>query len=300
MGRVLTAATLRGVYSAIVTPFRADETIDEPALRKQTEYVVENGCHAIMATGGTGEFPHMSREERKQATAIIVDQAGGRIPVIGGTAGCSTREAIFLSQDAQEVGAAAVILTPTYYFKIPEAGLRQHFIDVANAVDVPVIVYNNPLYTGNPLSPALIADILRHPNVIGSKQSQDDMGHLVETLRITGDDVSVNTGIDSQFYPALCVGAKGIFSTASCVIPRLMVDIYEHFVAGRHEEARELHMKVQVLNRFLEYDPGYVAPAKEALEMLGIPCGAPRRPLPSLTAEQRAGLRGALRELWLL
>ena len=297
---MLTAATLRGVYSAIVTPFGGDERIDEPALRKQTEYVVENGCHAIMATGGTGEFPHMSREERKDATAIIVDQVAGRIPVIGGTAGCSTREAIFLSQDAQEAGAAAVILTPTYYFKIPEAGLRQHFLDVAEAVDVPVVVYNNPLYTGNPLSPSLIAELVQHPNIIGSKQSQDDMGHLVETLRLTGDDVSINTGIDSQFYPALCVGAKGIFSTASCVIPRLMVDIWDHFTAGRHEEARELHMRVQALNRFLEYDPGYVAPAKEALAMLGIPCGAPRKPLPSLTDEERAGVREALRTLGLL
>jgi 4-hydroxy-tetrahydrodipicolinate synthase len=297
---MLTAETLRGVYSAIVTPFKADETIDEQALRKQTEYVVENGCHAIMSTGGTGEFPHMTREERKEANAIIADQAGDRIPIIAGTAGCSTREAIFLSQDAQEAGAAAVILTPTYYFKIPEDGLKQHFIDVAGAVDVPVVVYNNPLYTGNPMSPSLIAETLKHPGIIGSKQSQDDMGHLVETLRIAGKDVSINTGIDSQFYPALCVGARGIFSTASCVIPRQMADIYNHFLAGRHEDARELHMKVQVLNRFLEYDPGYVAPAKEALEMLGIPCGAPRKPLPSLTKEQRAGVKNALKELGLL
>ena len=296
----LTAETLRGVYSAIVTPFKSDETIDEEALRKQTEYVIDNGCHAIMSTGGTGEFPHMTRAERKEATSIIVDQTGGRIPVIAGTAGGSTREAVFLSQDAQEVGAAAAILTPTYYFKIPEACLKQHFFDVAESEDISVVIYNNPLYTGNPMSPQLMAEIMRHPNIIGGKLSQDDMGQLVETIRLTCGSVSVNTGIDSQFYPALCVGSQGIFSTASCVIPKQMAEIYDHFTAGRHEEARALHMKVQVLNRFLEYDPGYVAPAKEALAMLGIPCGDARKPLPPLTDEERAGVKAALQELGLL
>jgi 4-hydroxy-tetrahydrodipicolinate synthase len=110
----------------------------------------------------------------------------------------------------------------------------------------------------------------------------------------------VNTGIDSQFYPALCAGARGIFSTAASVIPRQMVEIYRHTVKGEHEAARSLHMKVQVLNRFLEYDPGYVAPCKEALEMLGIPVGAPRMPMPRLTDVERAGVRAALEELGLL
>ena len=296
----LTVETLRGVYSAIVTPFKSDETIDEEALCKQTEYVVDNGCHSIMSTGGTGEFPHMTREEGKEATAIIVDQASGRIPIIAGTAGGSTREAVFLAQDAQEVGAAAAILTPTYYFKIPEAGLKQHFFDVAESVDIPIVIYNNPLYTGNPMSPQLMAEIMQHPNIIGGKLSQDDMGQLVETIRLTSGRVSVNTGIDSQFYPALCIGSQGIFSTASCVIPKQMTDIYNHFTAGRFEEARDLHMKVQVLNRFLEYDPGYVAPAKEALAMLGIPCGDARKPLPPLTDQERKGVKAALQELELL
>lgn len=294
------AEGLRGVYPAIVTPFTADDRLDEAALGKVTDYVIEGGVHAIMSTGGTGEFPHLDRQERKRANEIIVRQARGRVPVIAGTAAASTREAIHLSQDAQAVGAAAVILTPPYYFRLPAASLVEYFRLVAKELDIPVVVYNNPLYTGNNLSPENIAELSDFPRIIGCKQSNADMGQLVEVLRLTPPTFSVNTGIDSQFYPALCAGARGIFSTAATVIPRQMVEIYRLTLNGEHEAARALHMKVQVLNRFLEYDPGYVAPCKEALEMLGIHVGSPRSPMPGLTEGERAGVRAALKALDLL
>ena len=294
------ATGLRGVYPAIVTPFDSRDRLDEAALARVTEYVIEGGVHAIMSTGGTGEFPHLDREERKRATEIIVKQARGRVPVIAGTAAASTREAIQLSQDAQEAGAAAVILTPPFYFQLPASSLVEHFRLVAKEIDLRVVVYNNPLYTGNNLSPQHIAALSEDARIIGCKQSNADMGQLVEVLRLAPATFSVNTGIDSQFYPALCVGAQGIFSTAASVIPRQMVDIYRLTMKGDHEAARALHMKVQVLNRFLEYDPGYVAPCKEALEMLGIHVGSPRKPMPGLTDDERAGVRCALKELGLL
>jgi 4-hydroxy-tetrahydrodipicolinate synthase len=294
------AEKLRGVYPAIVTPFTADDRLDEAALAKVTTYVIQGGVHAIMSTGGTGEFPHLDRQERKRATEIIVREARGRVPIIAGTAAASTREAIHLSQDAQEVGAAAVILTPPFYFQLPAPSLVEHFRLIASEVDIPVVVYNNPLYTGNNLSPQNIAELSAHKRIIGCKQSNADMGQLVEVLRLAPSTFSVNTGIDSQFYPALCVGARGIFSTAASVIPRQMVEIYRLTMNGDHEAARALHMKVQVLNRFLEYDPGYVAPCKEALEMLGIRVGPPRSPMPALTDGERAGVRAALQELGLL
>jgi 4-hydroxy-tetrahydrodipicolinate synthase len=294
------AESLRGVYPAIVTPFTADDRLDEAALAKVTEYVIQGGVHAIMSTGGTGEFPHLDRQERKRATEIIVSQAQSRVPIIAGTAAASTREAILLSQDAQEVGASAVILTPPFYFQLPASSLVEHFRLVAKELDIPVVVYNNPLYTGNNLSPQDIAALSDHARIIGCKQSNADMGQLVEVLRLAPATFSVNTGIDSQFYPALCVGARGIFSTAASVIPRQMVEIYRLTLNGEHEAARVLHMKVQVLNRFLEYDPGYVAPCKEALEMLGIRVGSPRSPMPGLTDAERVGVRAALKELGLI
>ena len=150
------------------------------------------------------------------------------------------------------------------------------------------------------MSPTLMARLAEHDRIIGVKQSNADMGQLVELVRLAGDKMAVTTGIDSQFYPALSIGATGIFSTAASVIPRQMVEVYDLFRKGEREEALRLHMRLQLLNRFLEYDPGYVAPAKEALTMMGFPAGPVRRPLPDLTEEERRAVRGALVELGLL
>jgi 4-hydroxy-tetrahydrodipicolinate synthase len=288
---------LKGVIPAIVTPFAEDERLDETALITITQYVVKNGVHGIMTTGGTGEFPLLLREERKLVTKIVAAAANKQTPVIAGTAACSTREAIMLAEDAAEAGASAIIVTPPFYFILPENAIYCHFVDLAKNSPLPVVVYNNPLYTGNSLTPALIARLLECDNVIGLKQSQDDLGQLVEVLRLVGDRSSICTGIDSQFYAALCVGAVGIFSTAATICPRQMVELYALTLAGRHAEARALHNRLQRLNRFLEYDPGYVTPAKEALNMLGLPAGRGRRPIPELTEAERNGVREALRHL---
>jgi len=291
---------LYGVIPAIITPFGDDEQLDETALRGVTNYVVENGVHAIMTTGGTGEFPLLLREERKRVTQIVAETADGRVPIIAGTAACSTLEAILLTTDAAEAGATAAIVTPPFYFILPEEALFQHYTELAKNSPIPIVVYNNPLYTGNNLSPSLIARLAEVENIIGLKQSQDDLGQLVEVIRMSGNDISICTGIDSQFYAALCVGAKGIFSTAATICPRQMVELYDCAIAGRHQEARELHNRLQQLNRFLEYDPGYVAPAKEALHMMGLSGNKVRRPLPDLTETERRDMRAALQALHLV
>lgn len=292
-------ADLRGVIPAIPTPFTADGTeIDEAALRRIARHVVDGGVHGIMTTGGTGEFPHLSREERRRVTEIVASEVSGAVPIYAGTAACSTWEAITLMEDAAAVGADAAILTPPFYFGIPEDMLYGHFVDVAAAGILPVVVYNNPLYTANDLSPQLIASLMTLDNVIGLKQSNADLGALVEALRLArGTGRSLCTGIDSQFYAALCVGARGIYSTAAAIVPSQMVRLYDLVEAGNHEGARAQHDLLQPLNRFLEYDPGYVSPTKEALELMGIGCGPVRRPLPDFPEAERPALRNALAAL---
>jgi 4-hydroxy-tetrahydrodipicolinate synthase len=291
-----------GVIPAIPTPFTADGgAVDETALRRIVRHVVDGGVSGIMTTGGTGEFPHLSREERRLVTEVAASEAAGAVPIYAGTAACSTWETIALGEDAAAAGAHAAILTPPFYFRVPDEMLFQHFADVAASAALPVVVYNNPLYTGNNLSPALIAELMGADGVVGLKQSNDDLGQLVESLRLAeGSGRSLCTGIDSQFYAALCVGARGIFSTAAAIVPAQLVRLYELFEEGDHEGASEQHRRLQPLNRFLEYDPGYVSPTKEALRMLGLDCGPVRRPLPDFPASERPALEDALAGLGVL
>src|SRR5919197_619548 len=151
-----------GVIPAIPTPFSDDgREVDVDALRRVVRHVVDGGVHGIMTTGGTGEFPHLSREERRLVTDVVVSEAAGAVPIFAGTSACATWEAVALTEDAAAVGADAAILTPPFYFGIPEEMLYRHFADVAAAGILPVVVYNNPLYTGNNLSPALIAELMQ-------------------------------------------------------------------------------------------------------------------------------------------
>jgi 4-hydroxy-tetrahydrodipicolinate synthase len=291
-----------GVIPAIPTPFSPDgSSVDEAALRRIVRHVLAGGVTGIMTTGGTGEFPHLSREERRRVTEVVVSETAGAVPIFAGTAACSTREAIALGEDAAAAGADAAILTPPFYFRIPDEMLYRHFADVAASGALPVVVYNNPLYTGNDLPPALIAALMELEGVVGLKQSNDDLGQLVEALRLAAPSGrSLCTGIDSQFYAALCVGARGIFSTAAAIVPGELVRLYDLVRNGEHDAALEQHSRLQPLNRFLEYDPGYVSPTKEALQLLGLDCGPVRAPLPEFPMEERGALAEALAGLGVL
>jgi dihydrodipicolinate synthase/N-acetylneuraminate lyase len=292
---------LRGVVPAIVTPFDAADAVDLAAAGRLTSWLIEGGVHGIMTTGGTGEFPHLDRAERFELTQQVAEVAAGRVPVIAGTAACSTREVLLLCDDAARAGADAVIIVPPYYFPLPEDAIAAFFASVADRSALPVFVYNNPLYTGNGMSPALIADILEHPHIVGLKQSSSDLGQLVELIHEVRSERqlsrSIFTGIDSQLAAAMAVGADGIFSTAAGLVPGLMAKLFALASVGNMAAAAELQMELQSLNRFLEYDPGYVAPAKEGLRLLGIEVGKPRHPLPGLSADELERLRAALARL---
>ena len=172
-----------GVIAAIVTPFDEAGRVDASALRTITNYLIDGGVHGIMTTGGTGEFPHLLPQERRLVTQTVVQEAAGRVPVIAGTAACSTRETILLTNDAAEAGANAAIITAPYYFPLPENALHDHYTEVARATRFPIVVYNNPSYTGNNLSPALIARLSNLEHIIGLKQSNADMGQLAACRR---------------------------------------------------------------------------------------------------------------------
>jgi len=303
-GTVGDTPALRGVVPAIVTPFDHEGRVNVAVLERLTEHLVSSGVHAIMATGGTGEFPNLRPEERRVVLGAVARATGGRVPVIAGTAACSLDQTLELATDAAESGSDAIITVPPFYFPLPEAELEEFFLGLADATPLPLFVYNNPLYTGNPLSPDLIARLLRHPRVVGLKQSASDLGQLVDVLYrvrvVERTTKAVLTGIDSQIAAACAVGADGVFSTAAGIVPRQVLELWESIDSGKLEDARARQLELQPLNRFLEYDPGYVAPAKEALEMMGFEVGDGRAPLPGLQEEERLSLRRALEELGVL
>lgn len=291
-------AQLRGVIPAIVTPFDADCDVDHAMLEKLTLRLVSAGVHAIMATGGTGEFPHLEPAERRAVVRTIVEAVDGQVPVIAGTAACDLGQTVRLAEQAADVGADAIISVPPYYFPLPDAALADYFTRLAERSPVPLFLYNNPLYTGNPLRPELVVELLELPNVVGIKQSESDLGQLVEIINQARNERGLRkglfTGIDSQLTGALASGADGIFSTAAGIVPKQIVELFDAAERGDYADARSRQLQLQALNRFLEYDPGYVAPAKEALVMMGLDVGQPRPPLPLLDDAQRANLREAL------
>lgn len=289
---------LRGIIPAIVTPFDAAHEVDHATLRTVTGLLVSGGVHAIMATGGTGEFPHLEPDERSAVIRTIVDAVAGEIPVIAGTAACGLSQTLRLAEQAAAAGADAIISVPPFYFPLPDTALLDYFSRLAAASPLPLYVYNNPLYTGNPLRPELVLELLELPNVVGLKQSEGDLGQLVEIIHqarsVRGLRTGLFTGIDSQLTGALAIGADGIFSTAAGIVPKQVVGLFGAAERGDYADARARQLALQPLNRFLEYDPGYVAPAKAALTMMGIDVGEPRPPLPLLDDRQRSDLREAL------
>ena len=296
----LNAKNLHGVIAAIPTPFDKNDEVDNEALRRLASHLIKNGVHGIMTCGGTGEFPHLMPQEKDLVNKTVVETASGRVPVIACTTACSVKETTMNTVRAKQAGVDGAIIVPPYYFPLNEVSLYRYYESVANSVDIPIVIYNNPGYTKINIRPELMAKIANIKNVIGVKQSQYDISQTFEMIRILENKTPVLTGIDSQFVQVLMIGGRGVFSTAASVIPRQMVDIYEAMIRGDAEKASEIQKKIHVVNRFFEYDPGYVAPCKEALAMLGMPVGKPREPLPVLTEDERKRLRDALGTLGLL
>jgi 4-hydroxy-tetrahydrodipicolinate synthase len=247
-----------------------------------------------MTTGGNGEFPHLLMEERKRVVEVVREKSPSQVPVIACVSACGSRESIILAKHAEDVGSDAVILTPPYYFRLPEDSVFEHYRLVADSVNIQTIVYNNPSYTGHNITPALMRRLVGIDGIIGMKQSHPDIGQISQILHSLSNKISILTGIDTQLFPTLCIGARGVFSTAACVYPRQMVDLYNDFMNGKIQEARKMHEKLLEANMFFEYDPGYVAPCKEALKMIGLPGGSVRSPMPNLAKSDRASLRRAL------
>lgn len=288
-----------GAGVAIVTPFAADGSVDYELLRKLVDFQIENGTNAIIACGTTGESSTLSHEEHVEVIRVCIEQAAGRVPVIAGTGSNQTDYAIELSLEAQELGADALLLVTPYYNKTSQAGLVAHYTHVADRVKLPVIVYNVPSRTGVNVKPETYAAMADHPRICAIKEANSDIAAATKTAALVGDRMDLYVGNDDQIVPFLALGAKGVISVLSNVLPRQTSEICSRFFSGDVAGSLKLQLDYLGLANALFCDVNPI-PVKEALCMMGWPVGYGRLPLVPLSEANRSLLRGELEKAGLI
>jgi 4-hydroxy-tetrahydrodipicolinate synthase len=263
----LTAATLQGVYTALVTPFR-DGEIDEDAFLALVEAQAAAGVAGIVPVGTTGESPTLDQEEHLRLIELAATGAKGRLQVIAGTGSNSTAEAIELSQGAERLGADGLLLVAPYYNKPTQEGLVAHFSAIADAVRIPIVLYSIPGRCGVEIAVETVVKLAKKKNIIGLKEAGGSVDRVSQLRQALPDSFVLLSGDDGLTVPFLSVGAAGVISVASNLIPREMVALVRAFREGRLAEAEQLHRRLYPLFRdlFIETNP---VPIKHAMALAG-------------------------------
>ncbi len=291
----------KGIITAMVTPTDETGRVNERSLRRLASYLIDNGVHGLFPVGSQGEFWAFTPEEKKRIIQVVVDEAGGRVPVYAGTGAMTTRQAVELAKMARHAGASAISVLTPFYIRPNEDELFEHYKAVAEAVpDLPVLLYGNRDRTGVGLSPELVARCSKVENIVGIKDSSGDMTVAAEYIRRTRGHkgFSVLAGRDTLIYGFLCHGGKGAIAATSNVAPGLVVEIYEAFVAGDLKRSLEAQFRLAPLRLAFEFGT-FPCVIKEALNLLGMDVGPPVRPVGPLSHQKRAELKQVLADLGL-
>lgn len=286
---------ITGSIVALVTPFNADGSVDHGRLRELVEWHVQNKTDAILALGTTGETASTTLEEDIKTFETVVDQVGGRIPVIAGSGSNSSEMQKQKSEIYTKMGAAALLCISPYYVKTNEEGMYRHFMLSADADSAPIILYNVPGRTGCRISPEVVRRLSKHPNVMGIKEASGDMGYAMKIARYLSDDFVMYCGNDDITIPLMSVGASGVISVWANIMPRETHDMVVDWLEGRHEKAVAAQLKyLDLINAlFMEVNP---IPVKEAMNLMGLKAGSYRMPLYPMAPENRAKLAKIMRE----
>ena len=289
---------LAGSMVALVTPFR-DGEVDEGALKRLIDWHVQQGTSALVPCGTTGESATLSHEEHDRVIELTVQAARGRIPVIAGTGSNNTREAVRLTHHAKVAGADAALLISPYYNKPTQRGLYLHFKAVAEAVDLPIVVYNIASRTAVNIEPETFAQLAAIKNIVAVKESSGSLEQMSRILQATQGRLTLISGDDALTLPVLAIGGTGVISVAANLVPRDVAAMVRAFQAGRQEEALEGHRKLLPLIRalFVETNP---IPVKTAMGLLGMCSPELRLPLCEMSEANVLRLKTALKEYGLL
>ena len=272
----------KGTFVAIVTPF-IDGKVDEQGLKNLIEFQIENGTRGIVPCGTTGESATLTHDEHHRVVELTIKTVDGRVPVLAGTGSNSTAETIELTKHAKEAGADGSLMITPYYNRPSPEGLYQHFKSAAEAVDIPIIMYNVPSRTGVNMLPATVARCAEINNIVGIKEATADLNQISEVIRLCPPEFAVVSGDDFTAMPTIALGGTGLISVTSNVAPADMAACIDFALKGNFVEARALHFKLFPLMQamFFESNP---APAKQTLELMGkIISGTPRQPLSSMS-----------------
>lgn len=282
-----------GAGVAIITPMNADGSINYDGFAENIEYQIKNGTDAIIVCGTTGEASTMTDEEHIECIRFCVEKTAGRVPVIAGTGSNDTKYAVELSKIAQEKGADGLLLVTPYYNKASQNGLVAHFGAVAEAVDIPIILYNIPGRTGMSIEIGTYKKLSQYKNIVAVKEASGNISYTSKLIAECGDFLDVYSGNDDIIVPMMSIGAKGVISVLSNVMPKETHEMAQLCLDNNCEEAAKLQMKYLELinNLFIEVNP---IPAKEAMNMMGMAAGPCRLPLCEMTDEHKNTLRASL------
>lgn len=284
-----------GSLVAIVTPFRYG-TFDEQSYGELIEFQIANGTHGIVPCGTTGESATLSHAEHERVVALTVEIVNRRVPVIAGTGSNATDEAIAFTKHAKHVGADGALLITPYYNKPTQEGLYQHYAAVAQAVDLPLILYNIQGRTSVNMTPATIARTAQLPSVVGIKEGSGSLGQVSEIIHQCGDAFTVLSGDDPLTVPMMALGAKGVITVTANVAPKEMANMVNAALAGNFAEARASHFTLAPLFKALFYETNPI-PVKEALAMMNKIDPDIRLPLTRLSSDNRDRLGRVMQEV---
>jgi len=287
-----------GSSTAIVTPFR-DGKVDYKKLGQLIDFQIAGGTAAITICGTTGECATQSLEEHTATVDFCVKHVNSRVKVIAGTGSNDTQAALYLSQEAEKSGADALLLVTPYYNKTTQRGLVKHYNFIADRVSIPIIFYNVPSRTGLSFTADTYKELSKHPNINGVKEAAGDFKLISLTLALCGDDFFVWSGNDEDTVPMMSIGARGVISVISNIIPATIAEMTRHCLDGDFRRAAEIHLKyLDLMSKlFIEVNP---MPVKAAMNLMGMDVGEPRMPLCDLAPESLEKLKKSLADSGLL
>ncbi len=271
---------LKGAFVALVTPFK-ENRVNEDKLKELVEFQISQGIDGIVPCGTTGESPTLSHEEHRKVVELVIRLVDGRVPVLAGTGSNSTREAIELTRHAKEMGADGALMITPYYNKPSQTGLLHHYFAVAEAVDIPIVVYNCPGRTSVNVEADTMVELAEKMagRIIGAKEASGKLDQISEIIVRTKDDFTVMSGDDSHTLPVMSVGGKGVISVIANILPDKMHDMTTQFLAGDLTGALKTHQEIFLLAKNLMTVETNPSPVKAAMNLAGFDVGTVRLPL---------------------